>query len=503
MNLKVMLEETVRRYPDKTAISLENRKLSFAELDEASNKVANALLKMGLRKGDRVAILLSNIPEFAAIYFGIVKIGAIAVPLDNRYTLHELSSLLDNSQPRVLVSESPTLEPIVDALPQFKSVEHVIDVSSRYEGQFLTYREIMATSSARSVDVAITDEDTAHIAYTSGSTGHPKGVVLPHGNLVTHAGITVGWFQQTESDVVVLFALPLYHAFGLEVILTSSVFRGSTVVILPGLSITSLMETIEKERVTLLMGVPYTFGLVVNWAEREGAKYDISSLRYGVAGGSALPTAIARRFKQYYDRDLVQIWGLTEAIAQDTCQAIDGSGKPGSVGKALPGWEVMIVDESGRDLPVNRPGEIVVRGPIMTGYYASPQATAETIKDGWLYTGDIGRLDDDGELFILARKKDVIIVKGQNIHPIDIEDVLYSHPSVAEAAVVGIEDELRGERVKAFVGLNDGVVTTERELKEFCRQYLARYKVPKEIVFVDSLPRTATGKIRKEDLKQV
>jgi len=391
----------------------------------------------------------------------------------------------------------------VTALPQFKSVEQVIDVSSRYAGQFPTYQEIMANSSAQRVDVTIEDKDIAHVAYTSGSTGHPKGVVLSHGNLVAHAGSSVSRFEQTEKDVVILFALPLYHAFGLEVVLISSFLKGSTVVILPGLSISSLMETIEKERVTILMGVPYTFGLMVNWAEREGVRHDVSSLRFGVSGGSALPTDTAWRFKEYYGRDLVQIWGLTEGIAQDTCQAIDGSGKPGSCGKALAGWEVKIVDESGRELPPNEPGGVIVRGPMMTGFYGNPQATAETIKDGWLYTGDIGRLDEDGELFILARKKDVIIIKGQNIHPVDIEDVLYSHPSVAEAAVVGIEDELRGERVKAFVGLTDGRVATERELKEFCREYLARYKVPKEIIIMDSLPRTATGKICKEDLKQL
>ena len=503
MNLRLMLEETARRYPDKVAVKLDNCKLSYSELDETSNKVANALLKMGLNKGDRVAILLSNIPEYAAIYFGIVKTGAVAIPLDTRYTVSELSSLFGNSQPRVVVSESPTLEAIVAALPQFESVEQVIDVGSTYSGHFPTYQEIMANSSARRVEVEVVDKDTAHIAYTSGSTGHPKGVVLPHGNLVAHAAISANGFQQTENDIFLLFALPLYHAFGLEVILISSVFKGSTVVILPGLSISSLMETIEKERVTVLMGVPYTFGLVVNWAEREGVKHDISSLRYGVSGGSALSTDIARRFKQYLNRDLVQIWGLTEAMAQNTCQALDGSDKPGSAGKALPGWEVKIVDESGRELPPNEPGEVVLKGPFMSGYYNNPQATAETIKDGWLYTGDIGRLDEDGELFILDRKKDVIIVKGQNIHPVDIEDVLSSHPSVAEAAVVGIEDELRGERVKAFVGLRDGQMATERELKEFCRGQLAVYKVPKEIVFMDSLPRTAIGKIRKEDLKQL
>jgi len=503
VNLREMLEETARCYPDKTAIKLNENKLSFAELEEASNKIANALLEMGVRKGDRVVILLSNIPEYAAIYFGIVKIGAIAVPLDTRYTLSELTSLFKDSQPGTVISESPTLELVVDALPQFESVKNIIEVGVTYQGRFPVYQGIMDTASAAPVDIELSDKDIAHITYTSGSTGHPRGVVLPHGNLVAHADYTVRRFEQDENDVVILFALPLYHAFGLEVVLISSYFKGSTVVILPGLSISGLMETIEKEKVTLMMGVPYTFGLMVSWAEREGVKCDVSSLRYGVSGGSYLPLDVAQRFKRYFNRDLIQIWGLTEGIAQDTCQAIDGSEKPGSCGKALPGWEMKIVDDDGRELPANEPGEVIIRGPMMAGYFNNPQATAETIKDGWLYTGDIGRIDEDGELFILGRKKDVIIIKGQNIHPIDIEDVLYSHPGVAEASVVGIDDELRGEKIKAFVVLRDGVAVTDKDLKEYCREYISRYKIPHDIVFIDSLPRTAIGKVSKEELKKL
>jgi long-chain acyl-CoA synthetase len=431
-----------------------------------------------------------------------VKIGAIAVPLDTRYPLHELASLFSDSKPRIVISESPTMETVVAALPQFKYIEQVIEVGSKYEGQFPTYEQILTTSPAQPVNVEVKDGDTAHIAYTSGSTGHPKGVVLSHGNLVAHADSTVERFQQTDKDISVLFALPLYHAFGLEIIMISSVYVGSQMVILPGLSVNSLMETIEREGVTLIMGVPYIFGLMVNWAEKEGIKHDISSFRYGVSGGSALPNSFAQRFKQHFGLNLIQIWGLTEGIAHDTCQAIDGSEKPGSSGQALKRWEMAIVDDNGRRLPANTPGEVILRGPFMTGIYNNPEATAATIKDGWLYTGDIGRLDEDGEIFILGRKKDIIIIKGQNIHPIDIEDVLYRHPQVAEAAVVGIDDEVRGERTKAFVVLKDGQTATDRELKDFCREYLARYKIPHDVVFVDSLPRTSSGKVRKEDLKQ-
>jgi len=502
VNLKVMLEEVARQYGAKTAIALGDQRVSYAELDEASNKVANALLKMGLSKGDRVAMLLSNSPEFAIVYFGIVKAGAIAVPLDTRYKVDELASLFNNSQPRILVAESPFLEPLVPILPGFKSIEHVIDLSSKYEGQFLSYREIMATSSAQKVEVELEAEDLGLIVYASGPTSRPRGVVLSHGNLVAEVAISGDGFQQTDKDVVMLFALPLYHAFGLVIILLTSLSRGSTVVMLPGLSINSLMETIEKERATIFMGVPYAFALAVNMAEKERIKHDLSCLRLCVSGASALPISIMKRFKQHYGFDIAQLWGLTEAVAHVTCQPVDGTGKPGSVGRALPGWEMKIVNDSGRELPLNQPGEIIVRGPVMKGYYANPEATAETIKDGWLYTGDIGKIDQDGELFILGLKKEMILVKGQNIYPIDIEAVLHTHPKVAEAAVVGIPDEIRGEKIRAVVSLKAGEAATEGELQDFCRQHLANYKVPKQIMIMDSLPKTAAGKIHKEDLKR-
>ncbi|MBA7645697.1 Long-chain-fatty-acid--CoA ligase [subsurface metagenome] len=497
-----MLEAAAKHYGGKTAIALGDRRLSYAELDEASNKVANALIKMGVSKGDRVAMLLPNSPEFVVIYFGITKISAVAIPLDTKYKIGELASLFDDSRPKVLVTESPFLESLVPVFPRFNYIEHVIDLSSKYEGRFLSYQEIMATGSVRKVKVEPEPEDIANIAYTSGPTFHPRGVMLSHQDLVTEATISGDGFRQTDEDVTVLFALPMHHVVGLVIILLTSLAKGSTVVMLPGLSISGLMETIEKERSTIFIGVPFVFALMVHMAEEEGVKHDLSSLRLCCVGGAPMPTDVMKRFKQLYGLDVVQWWGLTETTAHVTCQPVDGTGKLGSVGKALPGWEVKIVDDNGKELPLNQSGEIIVRGPIMKGYYNNPRATAETIRDGWLYTGDVGKVDGDGELFILGRKKEMIIAKGQNIYPSDIEDVLYTHPKVAEAAVVGIPDELRGEVVRAVISLKAGEAATEPEIKRFCLERIANYKVPKQVIFLDSLPKTAAGKIGKEDLKK-
>ncbi len=503
MNLKLMLEKAAGRYGRKTAIVLGDHRLSYTELDEASNKVANTLIRMGVNKGDRVAILLPNSPEFVIIYFGIVKAGSIAVPLDIKYKVDELAPLFDSCQPKVLVTESSTLEPLVPALSKFKSIEHVVDLGSKYEGQFLSYREIMATGSSSRVEVELEPEDIAHIGYTGGPTNRPRGAMLSHQSLVTEAAISGDGFQQTDKDIVMLFALPMYHVFGLVAVLLASIYKSSTVAIVPGtgLSINNFMAAIEREKGTMFLGVPYIFALTVDIAERAGVKNDLTSLRLCGSAGAPLSVDIVQRFKQHYGFDLIDFWGLTETVCHVTCPPINGTGKLGSVGKALPGWKVKIVDDNARELPPNQPGEIIVRGPIMKGYYNNPQDTVEAIRDDWLYTGDIGRVGEDGYLFILGRKKEMIIVKGQNVYPSDVEDVLYTHPKVAEAAVVGIPDELRGEVVRAVISLKEEEVTTEEEIRRFCRKHMADFKVPKQVIFMDSLPKTATGKIHKEDLR--
>jgi long-chain acyl-CoA synthetase len=491
MNLKLMLERAVKRYGKKTAVAMGDSRLSYVQLDEASNKIANALIGVGVGKGDRVAMLLSNSPEFVTTYLGVVKIGGIAVPLDTKYKLTELASLFDDSQPRVLVAESSLLKPIAQSLPEFKSITHIIEVDSEGEGQFLSYEQIMAIGSAEPVAVEVTPGDIAHVAYTSGPSFNPRGVMLSHQALVREASISADGFKQTDKDIVVLFALPMHHAFGLVVVLMTAIAKGSTVVILPGLSISNLMDVIEREKATIFMAVPFVHTLIVNAIEAEGIKHDLSSIRLWGTAGAAMPANIAQKVRQYLGFSAVDFWGMTESAAHVTCQSPDGGGKPGSVGKALPGWELKIVDDDGRKLPLNQPGEIIVRGPIMKGYYKNSRATAGVIKNGWLHTGDIGRVDEEGWLFLSAgRKKDVIIAKGQNIYPSDIEKVLASHPKVAEVGVMGIRDDVRGETPRAIIRLKPGEVATEQEIKKFCLKHLANYKVPREIVFTGSSPTT-------------
>ncbi|MBI4187023.1 MAG: AMP-binding protein [Chloroflexi bacterium] len=501
-DLKQLLEEAAGKYQDKAAVVLGHGGLSYAGLDEVSNKVANALLSIGVKRGDRVATLLANSLEFITIFFGIVKIGAVAVPLTNRYKLDEVASILGIAQPKVLAGESSCLEYLAPILPGFKYLKRVIAVGPGHDDQFLDYDDMVAGSPAHPVTTRLEPEDTALIAFTSGPTTQPRGAMITHRSLVMEAAISARGFQQTAEDIEMLFALPLHHMFGLAGLLLTALSQGSTVIMVPGFSLSHLLEAIERERATIFMGVPYVHALLVDLAEKEGIANDLSSLRLCGSAGAPLSTDLARRFKKHFGLDLIDFFGQTEAICHVTCPPLDGTGKPGSVGKALPGWEIKVIDDDDREMAPNEPGEIVLRGPIMRGYYNDPRATAAAIKGGWLHTGDIGSLDEDGYLYIVGRKKDMIIVKGQNIHPCDIEAVLQDHPQIAEAAVVGAPDTLRGEVVVAFVRLREGEAATAEDIRHFCRDHMANFKLPRQVIFVDSLPKTAAGKIDRDKLRE-
>jgi long-chain acyl-CoA synthetase len=503
MNLKLILERAAERFAARTAIVMGERRVAYAELEEASNKVANALTKMGVRKGDRVATIQSSNPEFASVFFGIIKAGGIAVPLDARYIIDELANIFNDCQPKVLVAESPALESLVPALPRFGSIKNVVSFNSEYDEQFISYRQIMSDSTAARVDVDLAPDDIAIISYTGGPTSNPLGVVLSHQSVSTEAITSGDVFEQSDKDVLMQFALPMYHMFGLTAVLMASIAKGSTVVVVPGTgrSIDSFMEAIERERGTMYLGVPYIYALAINVARREGIKHDLSSLRLCISGGAPLPVEIIKLFKQYYGFNLLDIWGQTESVSQITASPIDGTGKIGSSGKPMPCWEIKIVDDHDNELPPNQPGEIVARGPIMTGFYNNPQATAETIKNGWLHTGDIGKIDEDGYLFITGRKRKMLILKGQNIFPGDIEEVLIAHPKIAEARVIGVPDMIRGETVKVLIRLKAGETATEQEIRQFCQNRMADYKLPREIAFTENIPKETPTWTRPESLE--
>ncbi len=491
MNLNSILAQATARFGGKTALVMGKRRVSFTELDKASNKVANALLKMGVVKGDRVATLQSSNPEFVTVFFGIIKAGGIAVPLDARYIDDELVKIFDDCKPNILVAESPVLDALVPSLPRFSSIKHVINMTGTYENQFLSYQQIMYTDAAPQVNIESAPDDMAIISYTGGPTENPTGVVLSHRSICTEVITSGDIFEQTEKDVLMQFALPMYHMFGLTAVLLASINKGSTVVVVPGTgrSIHNFMEAVEREKGTMYLGVPYIYALAVNVARREGIKHDLSSLRLCISGGAPLPAAIIKLFKQYYGFHLLDIYGQTESVSQITASPIDGSGKIGSSGKPMPCWEIKIVNDDDRELPPNQTGEIIARGPMMTEIYNNPQATAEALKNGWLHTGDIGKIDEDGFLFITGRKRNMLILKGQNIYPDDIEVVLLTNPKIAEAKVIGVPDVIRGEMVKAIIRLKPGESATEQEIRQFCQKHMADYKLPREVMFTKSIPK--------------
>jgi long-chain acyl-CoA synthetase len=490
MNLKSMLENSAVRFADKTAIIMGERRVSFARLEEDSNRVAHALIKMGIKKGDRVAMIQASNPEFVSIFFGIMKAGGIAVPLDSRYVADELVSLFNDCRPRVLVIENPPLESLLPALPRFDSIKHVITINTEYDERFNGYQQIMAKNPSSDVNVAIAPEDIAIISYTGGPTLNPHGVALSHRSVYIEAINSAEVFQQTEKDVLMQFALPMYHQFGLTALLLASIYKGTTVMAIPGTgrSVHSFMEAVERERGTIYMGVPYVYTLMINVARREGIKHDLSSLRLCVSGGAPLEPVVINQFKQVYGFNIIDIYGQTESVCHITVMPLDGTGKIGSSGKPMPCWEIKIFDEYDNELPAGQEGEIVARGPVMTGFYNKPQATARIIRNGWLHTGDIGCIDEDGFLFITARKRRMLILKGQNIFPGDIEEVLATHPKIVEARVMGVIDIVRGETVKALVRLKPGEKATEQEIRQYCQGRMADYKLPREIAFVDAMP---------------
>ncbi len=501
MNLKTFLKTVAANYGSKPALISGDTRLSYANLDLDSNRVAHALRRRGIERGDRVAFLLGNSPEFLVAFFGVVKIGAVAVPLDPKYKLAELKALFADCRPSLLFTEDPCLQSILPALAEFPFIRHVIDVGGGRQ-PVPGFAEMSMGSPSGPVDFEADPDDIAVIAYTSGASFRPRGIMLTHQSICTEAEISGEGFAETDRDVVSVFALPLHHAAGLTIVGLTALYRGSTLLMLPGMSISGLLEAVERDGITLFIGVPFIFSLMIRHAEENGIKNDLSSLRLCAGGGSPLPVEVSHRFKELYGRHIAQFWGLTEITAHITVQAVDGSGIPGSIGKPLRGCEVEVVGDNGKVLDRNHTGELICRGPLMKGYYNNPEATAEVMRNGWLYTGDIGHIDSDGNIFITGRKKDLIIPKGQNIAPQDIEAVLLQHPKVAEAAVLGVPDDPRGEVIVAVIRLRDGETATESEMKRVCLDNLANFKIPKEFRFVDFHLAPAGGVVNKAALRR-
>jgi long-chain acyl-CoA synthetase len=492
-NLARILTETAARRAEHTAFKLDDAELSYAMLDGASQRVAGLLKSKGLERGDRVGLMLPNVPYFPAIYYGILRAGGAVVPMNVLLKEREVGFYLEDPGAKLLFAWHGFAEAAQQGADDAGS--EVIFVTP---GEF----DALLAEQRPDAEVAgVSGDDTAVILYTSGTTGKPKGAELSHANLHRNCTTTASTLGQFEPDDVLLGALPLFHSFGQTCTMNASIATGSTVTMLPRFDPVKALEILQRDKVTIFQGVPTMYNAMLAVEDRES--YDTSTLRTCMSGGAAMPAELMRSFEQAFDCIILEGYGLSETSPVASFNHPDRERKPLSIGTPIEGVEMKVVDDDGKEVAQGEVGEIVIRGHnIMKGYWNRPEATAEAIdSDGWFKTGDMAKIDDDGYFFIVDRKKDLIIRGGYNVYPREVEEVLYEHPAVLEAAVVSVPDEKLGEEVGAAVVLKKGEQASEDELRDHVKSQVASYKYPRRVWFCDELPKGPTGKILKREIE--
>jgi len=485
-NLKQMLEKTASEVPEQTAIVLASRKVSYRELDETSNRIANALISLGTKKGDHVAILMSRTPEWVINSFGVLKAGAAAVLLDSGAKAPELEPQLRESDSRMLITEERFLPMLSSVLPNAPLVKQVLEVGTD------NYNRMVTSSSPTPPSVDIQGEDEAILFYTLGVLGKNKGVVHTHWSFLSILPIVVEKFELQRDDVV-LGLLPFNYLLGFGLVVLMPLWRGATIAILPHFSSKNILDTIQREKATMLIGVPASFNAMAMIDEETMKSYDLSSLRKVLCAGAKSSAFFLDMLEKKFGLTACEIYGLTELIIV-TIGAIRDR-KLGTAGRPLA--ELRVLGKNGREVPRGSIGEAVARAPwMMKEYYKSPELTAQVLKDGWFHTGDLVRLDEDGYLEFIEKTSSIIVPSGGvKILPAAVEEVLLKHPAVAETACVGVLDDYKGQIPTAFIVPKEGQSASVEEIRDFCRRSLSDYKVPKQIKFVDSLPKTESGQI--------
>jgi long-chain acyl-CoA synthetase len=528
-----LLRRSAQKHPNQIATVFLGGRLSYRRLLEDANRFAHGLASLGVKSGDRVAIMLPNCPQTIIAYYATLSLGAVAVMTNPLYTEPELvrqwtetgvevAVVLDRVWPRVRTVRAtvPLRQVIVtgiqDYLPFPKNL--LFPVKTRREGTWVdvplgpdtrSFRQVMRGQPVADPVVALRPDDLACLQYTGGTTGVPKGAMLTHANLVATV-MQIRQFlmpgsQEAEDRIVAI--LPIFHAYGMNAVMNLGVHLAATLILIPLPDLPMLLRAVRTERPTFFLGIPALYAAINNHPGVE--KLDLTSIKACFSGGAPLPLEVIKRFEQLTGARIAEAYGLTEASSVTHVNPRFGRHKLGSVGLPIVGCDARIVDaETGtRDLPAGEVGEIAVRGPqVMKGYWRRPAESDAVLRDGpggpWLFTGDLGKMDEDGYFFILDRKKDLILSSGFNVYPREVEDALAQHPAVQECTVIGLPDALRGERIKAFVILKQGAVTTPAQLISFCRDRLAPYKVPRAVEFRATLPRTGTGKVNRRLLRE-
>ena len=497
-----VLEPSLRICPDEVCIFFEDRQITYRELDEAANRIASALVDLGVRPGDRVAMHLDNRPELIEVYFGVMRAGAVLVPTNVMYTAEEMQHILSDSGAKVIFVLAGLAQKIASIAPALGELTAIVEVLGQSLSSSLEFTALKAKSAPRRPEVSIDPEGLAFIQYTSGTTGKPKGAMVRHRNVLAVLESTIdlpGGIEGREDDRILL-VLPLFHAYALNLAINRAVLSCHTIVLVNRFDAHRVLSLMEKHRVTIFYGAPPMYFAFVN---TEGAdRHDLSSLRAAFSGAAPLPVVILEKFKALSGVEICEGYGLSETAPTLSSNAAGAVNKPGSVGPPIPGVELRIVDAEGRDVVRGEVGEIIARGPnIFKGYWNRPAETAEAIRDGWFYTGDLGRIDEDGYYYIVDRKKDMILVSGYNVYPIEVENVILRHEKVIDCAVIGVPDSYSGERVKAVVVLKPGAELGLEELEAYCREHLAAFKVPRLLEVRDALPKNPTGKVLKRELR--
>ncbi|WP_163182905.1 fatty acid--CoA ligase family protein [Neobacillus sedimentimangrovi] len=511
MNLSSQLRDTAKVSAEKVAYYFMGQSSTYAELDEAITKFASGLAKLGVKQGDHIALLLGNSPQFVISFYGALRLGATVIPVNPIYTVDEIEYILNNGDVKVVVGLDmmiPLAEKVHTLLP---TVERYIICETEHNGlnqkgianlsvypKLKSFTDVISSGDLSFQDAVLHDDDTAVILYTSGTTGKPKGAMLTHKNLYSNAK-DVGDYLNMNNDDRVITTLPMFHVFCLTVALNAPLLRGATLLIVPKFSPKEIFQVAKNYKATVFAGVPTMYNFLYQYP--EGNPEDLKTLRLCISGGASLPVSLLNNFEKKFNVLISEGYGLSEASPVTCFNPLDRPRKPGSIGTSIINVETKVVNELGEEVPHGVVGELIVRGPnVMKGYYKMPEETAAVLKNGWLYTGDMARMDEEGYFYIVDRKKDLIIVGGYNVYPREVEEVLYEHPDIVEAVVLGVPDPNQGEAVHAYVvSKNPGL--TDVDIISYCKEHLAKYKVPSSVFFLEELPKNTTGKILRRALK--
>lgn len=521
-----LLTEAAKRFPKKTATIFYGNRLSYEQLDELTNRFAHALADLGVKKDDRVAIMLPNTPQCVIAYYGALKLGAIVVQTNPLYVERELEHQLNDSDAQVIVALDifyPRIKNIKDKTP-LKSIiltnvrdylptllRWLYPLKAKREGQWIRvekvppvydFVELLQRSDPTQPVVNVKPEDVALFQYTGGTTGVPKGVMLTHANLVVNAVQCRYWMHDLrEGGEVFMAVIPFFHVFGMSTCMNLAILLGSAMVLLPRFKTEDVVKAVVKYRTSIFIGVQAMYVAINNYPDVQ--KYGLSCIRVCISGAGPLHVEVQERFEKLTKGKLVEGYGLTEASPVTHCNPIYGQRKQGSIGLPFPDTHAKIMDlETGeKELALGEVGELVVKGPqVMLGYWNKLDETKAVLLNGWLRTGDMAKVDRDGYFFIVDRKKDMIKTRGENVYPREIEEVLYAHPKIKDAVAVGIPEEFSNEVIKAYIVLKDGQSATEQEIIDYCRTHLAKFKLPKTVEFRAELPKTMVGKVLRRVL---